>query len=306
MDKLSMKSVDATKLNIERIAALFPQCVTETIRDGKTEKVIDFEKLRAELGDKAVDDTEERYQFTWPDKHKTSRLANLPTTMTLRPCRAESVDFDNTKNLYIEGDNLEVLKILRETYLGKVKMIYIDPPYNTGKDFIYNDDFSQSKEDFEERNGFFDEDGNQTQDPMIRNTESNGRFHTDWLNMIYPRLKLARVFLSEDGLIFISIDDNELENLKKICNEIFGEKNFQATVIPISNPGGRDYKQIAVTNEFLLIYSKSDQAILKELPSEKEFQFKDERGGGMMYEILEIEIRNSIEVTDQIYSMHSM
>lgn len=279
MDKLSMKSVDATKLNIERIAALFPQCVTETIRDGKTEKVIDFEKLRAELGDKAVDDTEERYQFTWPDKHKTSRLANLPTTMTLRPCRAESVDFDNTKNLYIEGDNLEVLKILRETYLGKVKMIYIDPPYNTGKDFIYNDDFSQSKEDFEERNGFFDEDGNQTQDPMIRNTESNGRFHTDWLNMIYPRLKLARDFLSEDGLIFISIDDNELENLKKICNEIFGEKNFQATVIPISNPGGRDYKQIAVTNEFLLIYSKSDQAILKELPSEKEFQFKDERGG---------------------------
>ena len=227
MERLKLQSYDVVGSNIQRIAALFPNCVTERLgKDGKPELAIDFEKLQAELSDEIIGDSEERYQFTWPDKRAAVRLANTPTTMTLRPCRKESVDFDNTQNLYIEGDNLDVLKVLRETYLGKVKMIYIDPPYNTGNDFVYNDDFAQGKEEFEQSSGLFDENGNQTIDPMQRNTESNGRFHTDWLNMIYPRLKVARDLLSEDGVIFISIDDNEVENLQKVCDEIFGEINF--------------------------------------------------------------------------------
>ena len=232
MDKLRMQSHDVVGSNTHKIAQLFPHCVTERLgKDGKPELAIDFEKLQAELSDEIIGDSEERYQFTWPDKRNAVRLANTPTTMTLRPCREESVDFDNTQNLYIEGDNLDVLKVLRETYLGKVKMIYIDPPYNTGNDFVYNDDFAQGKEEFEQSSGLFDEDGNQTIDPMQRNTESNGRFHTDWLNMIYPRLKVARDLLSEDGVIFISIDDNEVENLKKICDEVFGATNFIAQII---------------------------------------------------------------------------
>ena len=173
---------------------------------------------------------EERYQFTWPDKRAAIRLANVPTNKTLRPCREESVDFDNTENLYIEGDNLEVLKLLRENYLGKVKMIYIDPPYNTGNDFVYNDDFAQGKAEFEAQSGLFDDEGRRMADPMVQNTESNGRFHTDWLNMIYPRLKVAKDLLADDGVIFISIDDNEVENLKKVCDEIFGEVNFVAQI----------------------------------------------------------------------------
>ncbi len=232
MDKLKMQSLDVVGSNIKKIQQLFPNCVTERLgKDGKPELAIDFEKLQAELSNEIVGEGEERYQFTWPDKRAANRLANIPTTMTLRPCREESVDFDHTQNLYIEGDNLDVLKVLRETYLGKVKMIYIDPPYNTGNDFVYNDDFTQSRDEFEETSGLFDEEGNQTIDPMQRNTESNGRFHTDWLNMIYPRLKVARDLLSEDGVIFISIDDNEVENLKKNCSEIFGESNFVANVI---------------------------------------------------------------------------
>ncbi|WP_305156614.1 site-specific DNA-methyltransferase [uncultured Muribaculum sp.] len=227
MENLRMKSFDAVESNVAKIAALFPHCVTERLnKDGKPELAIDFDKLRAELSTDALDTGEERYQFTWPDKRAASRLANTPTDKTLRPDVDASVDFWNTKNLYIEGDNLEVLKVLRENYLGKVKMIYIDPPYNTGNDFVYNDDFAQGKEDFEATSGLFDEDGNQTVDPMVRNTESNGRFHTDWLNMIYPRLKVARDLLAEDGIIFISIDDKELNNLLKVCNEIFGESNF--------------------------------------------------------------------------------
>ena len=215
-----------------KIAALFPHSVTERInQDGKPEVAIDFYKLRAELSTDALDTGEERYQFTWPDKRVASRLANTPTDKTLRPDVDASVDFWNTKNLYIEGDNLDVLKVLRENYLGKVKMIYIDPPYNTGNDFVYNDDFAQGKEEFEANSGLFDEDGNQVLDPMQRNTESNGRFHTDWLNMIYPRLKVARDLLSNDGMIFISMDDNEVENLRKVCDEIFGESNFVASFI---------------------------------------------------------------------------
>ena len=259
MDKLKMQSLDVYGNNVQKIAALFPQCVTERLnKDGKPELAIDFDKLRAELSNDALEDGEERYQFTWPDKRAASRLANTPTTQTLRPCREESVDFDNTQNLYIEGDNLDVLKVLRETYLGKVKMIYIDPPYNTGNDFVYNDDFAQGKGDFEAQSGFFDDEGNQTVDPMQRNTESNGRFHTDWLNMIYPRLKVARDFLAEDGVIFISIDDNEKENLSKICDEIFGEDNFIASFPWRKRTAKTDVPfGISQDHEWIIAYAKS-------------------------------------------------
>lgn len=232
MEKLKMKTHDASEGNVAKIAALFPQCVTERIgKDGTAELAIDFDKLRDELSKNLLDGAEERYQFTWPDKRAASRLANEETDKTLRPDLDASEDFWNTENLYIEGDNLDVLKVLRENYLGKVKMIYIDPPYNTGNDFVYNDDFAQGKDEFEQSNGLFDEDGNQVLDPMQRNTESNGRFHTDWLNMIYPRLKVARDILSNDGMIFISIDDNEVDNLRKLCDEIFGESNYVASFI---------------------------------------------------------------------------
>ena len=258
MDKLKMQSHDVVGGNVEKIAALFPQCVTERLnKDGEPELAINFDKLRAELSKDALEDGEERYQFTWPDKRAASRLANEPVNLTLRPCREESVDFDTTENLYIEGDNLDVLKVLRETYLGRVKMIYIDPPYNTGNDFVYNDDFAQGKEDFERNCGLFDTEGNQTIDPMQRNTEANGRFHTDWLNMIYPRLKVARDLLSDDGVIFISIDDNEVENLRKICDEIFGSENHIETVI-WKNKYGAGAKTIGFisAHEYVLIYSK--------------------------------------------------
>ena len=257
MKRLNMQSRDVIGSNIQKIAQLFPQCVTEHLgKDGKPERAIDFEKLRAELSDEQIGEGEERYQFTWPGKRAAARLANTPTTMTLRPCREESVDFDHTQNLYIEGDNLEVLKVLRETYLGKVKMIYIDPPYNTGNDFVYNDDFAQGKGEFEATSGLFDEEGNQTIDPMQRNTESNGRFHTNWLNMMYPRLKVARDLLSDEGVIFISIDDNEVDNLRKICDEVYGEENFVAQMI--WEQGRKSMAvQVAVNHEYCLIYCKN-------------------------------------------------
>lgn len=252
-----MKSLDAADDNVAKIAALFPQCVTERLnKDGKLELAIDFDKLRDELLKDSLDGAEERYQFTWPDKRAASRLANESTDKTLRPDLDASVDFWNTKNLYIEGDNLDVLKVIRENYLGAIKMIYIDPPYNTGNDFVYNDDFAQSREDFEATSGAFDEDGNRLIDPMQRNTESNGRFHTDWLNMIYPRLKIARDLLTDEGVIFISIDDNEVENLKKVCSEIFGERNF-VSIINWKGRGGRqDSKYYAVLHEYILCYAK--------------------------------------------------
>ena len=258
MDKLKMQSRDVVGGNVEKIAALFPHCVTERLnKDGKPELAIDFDKLRAELSNDALGDGEERYQFTWPDKRAASRLANEPVNLTLRPCREESVDFDTTENLYIEGDNLDVLKVLRETYLGRVKMIYIDPPYNTGNDFVYNDDFAQGREDYERSSGMYDAEGNQIIDHMQRNTEANGRFHTDWLNMIYPRLKVARDLLSDDGVIFISIDDNEVENLKKVCCEIFGERNF-VSIINWKGRGGRqDSKYYAVLHEYILCFAKN-------------------------------------------------
>ena len=253
-----MHSLDVIGSNIEKIQLLFPNCVTERLgKDGNPELSIDFEKLQAELSNEIIGEGEERYQFTWPDKRAANRLANTPTTMTLRPCREESVNFDHTQNLYIEGDNLDVLKALRETYLGKVKMIYIDPPYNTGNDFVYNDDFAQSRDEFEETSGLFDEEGNQTIDPMQRNTESNGRFHTDWLNMIYPRLKVARDLLSDDGVIFISIDDNEVENLRKVCDEIFGECNFIGCAGRISKKANNQGDFWAPNFDYILTYTKN-------------------------------------------------
>lgn len=258
MDKLRMMSRDVVGGNVQKIAALFPQCITERLnKDGKPELAIDFDKLRAELSHEVLDEGEERYQFTWPDKRAAARLANTSTTLTLRPCREESVDFDTTQNLYIEGNNLDVLKVLRETYLGKVKMIYIDPPYNTGNDFVYNDAFGKGQGEFEQTSGFFDDEGNQTLDPMQRNTESNGRFHTDWLNMIYPRLKVARDILSDDGVIFISIDENEVENLKKVCTEIFGARNFVSIINWRGRGGRQDSKYYAVLHEYILCFAKN-------------------------------------------------
>ena len=223
-----MQTANKADENYKKLAEMFPNAVTETIdENGEVVRAIDKDVLMQEINTKVVDGREERYQFTWPDKKKSVLLANAQISKTLRPCREESVDFDTTENLYIEGDNLEVLKLLQETYLGKIKMIYIDPPYNTGSDLVYKDDFAQDIDEYLENSGQFDEDGNH----MVQNTDSNGRFHTNWLNMIYPRIRLAKDLLADDGVIFISIDDNEQENMKKICNEIFGETNFLAQVI---------------------------------------------------------------------------
>ena len=228
MNKLKMQTANKADENFRKLAEMFPNAITETIdENGDVVRAIDKDVLMQEISCKVVEGREERYQFTWPDKKKSVLLANAPINKTLRPCREESVDFDNTENLYIEGDNLEVLKLLQETYLGKIKMIYIDPPYNTGNDFVYEDDFAQSMDEYLTNSGQYDEDGNR----LIKNLDSNGRFHTDWLNMIYPRLKIAKDLLSDDGVIFISIDDNELENLKKLCEEVFGESNFIANIV---------------------------------------------------------------------------
>lgn len=234
MEKLKMHTPNRADDNFKKLAALFPNAVTETIdENGEVVRAIDKDVLMQEISCTVVEGNEERYQFTWPDKKKSVLLANAPISKTLRPCREESVGRNGTpggfdsENLYIEGDNLEVLKLLQETYLGKIKMIYIDPPYNTGNDFVYEDDFAQSAEEYLANSGQFDGEGNR----LVPNTESNGRFHTDWLNMIYPRLRIAKDLLSENGAIFISIDDNELENLKKICEEVFGEANYVANIV---------------------------------------------------------------------------
>ena len=255
MDKLRMQSSNGVEDNITKIAQLFPDCVTETVdeRSGQPKHLIDFEKLKQNLSDSVISERAERYQFTWPDKSKAILLANSPINATLRPCREDSVDFDNTQNLYIEGDNLDVLKCLKETYLHKVKMIYIDPPYNTGIDFVYEDDFAQSSEEYLANSGQFDEQGNR----MFTNAESNGRFHTDWLNMIYPRLKVARDLLTDDGVIFISIDDNEQGNIQKVCNEIFGENNFVGQLIHQRAKGGGQAKYIVKGHDYILVYGKN-------------------------------------------------
>lgn len=250
-----MQSSNGVEDNIAKIAQLFPDCVTETVdeRSGQPKRLIDFEKLKQNLSDSVMSERAERYQFTWPDKSKAILLANSPVNATLRPCREDSVDFDNTQNLYIEGDNLDVLKCLKETYLHKVKMIYIDPPYNTGNDFVYEDDFAQSSEEYLANSGQFDEQGNR----MFTNAESNGRFHTDWLNMIYPRLKVARDLLTDDGVIFISIDDNEVENLRKVCDEVFGEQNFIATLVwERAYSPKNDAKFISNSHDYILMFAK--------------------------------------------------
>lgn len=289
-----MQSCDVVEGNVAKIAAMFPQCVTERKnKEGKVEQAIDFEKLKAELSSDVIEVGEERYQFTWPDKRAAARLANTPTTMTLRPCPGQSVGRDGTpggfdsENLYIEGDNLDVLKVLRETYLGKVKMIYIDPPYNTGNDFVYNDDFVQDYAEYRNDaiNSARDEDGNLTRDPMVRNTEANGRFHTDWLNMIYPRLKVARDFLAEDGVIFISMNDCEQTNLKNVCDEIYGSQNFIAQLIwQQRKGGGNDSRFIATDHEYVLIYAKNITAqddkwkISQSEEYQKRYNLQDEKG----------------------------
>ena len=259
MDRLKMHTQDIVDVNVGIIGKLFPNCLTERIgENGRLEHAIDFDKLRVELSKGIVKGQQERYQFTWPGKREAMRIANTPTNMTLRPDRESSVDFDNTGNLYIEGDNLEVLKILREDYLGKVKMIYIDPPYNTGNDFVYEDDFSQTSGEFRGKSGMFDEDGNMILQNYEVNSESNGRFHTDWLNMIYPRLKVARDLLTEDGVIFISIDDNEVENLRKVCDEVFGERNFIAQLIwERAYSPKNDARFISNSHDYIIMFAKN-------------------------------------------------
>ena len=254
-----MHTQDIVDVNVGIIGKLFPNCLTERIgENGRLEHAIDFDKLRVELSKGIVEGQQERYQFTWPGKREAMRIANTPTNMTLRPDRESSVDFDNTGNLYIEGDNLEVLKLLREDYLGKVKMIYIDPPYNTGNDFVYEDDFSQTAGEFRDKSGMFDEDGNMILQNYEVNSESNGRFHTDWLNMIYPRLKVARDLLTEDGVIFISIDDNEVENLRKVCDEVFGERNFIAQLIwERAYSPKNDARFISNSHDYVIMFAKN-------------------------------------------------
>lgn len=250
-----MQSTNGVQENIGKIQSLFPDCVTETIdeRTGELVRKVDFEELQQNLSDVIISGREERYQFTWPDKKKAILLANSPVNIALRPCREESVDFDNTQNLYIEGDNLDVLKCLKETYLHKVKMIYIDPPYNTGNDFVYEDDFAESSAEYLANSGQIDEQGNR----LVTNPESNGRFHTDWLNMIYPRLKVARDLLTDDGVIFISIDDNEYETLTMLCNEIFGETCFVTDIAWRSaDSSNNDAKQFSADFNHTLVYSK--------------------------------------------------
>ena len=261
MDNLKMHSLDGVQHNIELIGKLFPNAITEVKRNGKVEHAIDFDVLRQELSDSIVEGREERYQFTWPDKKKAMLAANAPITATLRPVVADSVGKDGTpggfdsENLYIEGDNLEVLKLLQETYLGKVKMIYIDPPYNTGNDFVYNDEFGMRSEEWNPASGNFDEDGNQLVGKLELNTESNGRFHTDWLNMIYPRLKIAKDLLASDGVIFISISEKEYSNLKKVLQEIFGEDNYIGTII-WKNSTDNNPTNIAEEHEYILAFAK--------------------------------------------------
>lgn len=260
MDKLKMHTPNKADENFKKLAALFPNAVTETIdENGVVVRAIDKDVLMQEISTTVVDGKEERYQFTWPDKKKSVLLANAPISKTLRPCPAESVGKDGTpggfdsENLYIEGDNLEVLKLLQETYLGKIKMIYIDPPYNTGNDFVYEDDFAQNTEEYLANSGQYDEEGNR----LVANTESNGRFHTDWLNMIYPRLKLAKDLLTDDGVIFLSIDDNEKNNLMNVCNEIFGSPNLVGVILWKKKTNGNNMGFLPPVHDYILCYAKN-------------------------------------------------
>lgn len=294
MDKMKMQTPNLADDKYEMLAKLFPNAITETIdENGAVVRAIDADILAQEINTRVVSGKEERYQFTWPDKKKSILLANAPIAATLRPCREESVDFDTTENLYIEGDNLDVLKLLRETYLNRVKMIYIDPPYNTGKDFIYEDNFTEDTDEFLRRDGQYDEQDNR----LTPNIDSNGRFHTNWLNMIYPRLRVARDLLTSDGVIFISIDNNEVKNLMKVCDEIFGEVNFVAQISVINNPRGRQSDTfVATTNEFLICYAKNvnecrinGQPLTEE--QKAEYSYKDSERGA--YRLLGLRQRGS-------------
>ena len=275
-----MQTPDLTAQNIEKIAELFPNCITETVdENGQPKKAVNFAVLKQMLSGEVLDG-DEAYEFTWVGKKASIVEANRPIRKTLRPCIEESRNWDETENLYIEGDNLEVLKLLQESYLGKVKMIYIDPPYNTGNDFIYRDDFKQTAAEYDEESGVFDEDENR----LFKNTDSNGRFHSDWCSMIYPRLMLARNLLSDDGVIFISIDDNEQENLKKICDEVFGESNFVGLMTILSNPrGSQNSRNLSYVHEYILMYAKQIReleikGINKSEENISEFSEVDENG----------------------------
>ena len=305
MDKLRMQTANKTDENFRKLAAMFPNAVTETINEnGEVVRAIDKDVLMQEISCTVVDGNEERYQFTWPDKKKSVLLANAPINKTLRPvredetvptgadsegkpyCSSGSVNFDTTENLYIEGDNLEVLKLLQETYLGKIKMIYIDPPYNTGSDLVYNDDFSKSTTEYIASSGYLDENGNR----LVENLESNGRYHTDWLNMIYSRLRLAKDLLATNGVIFVSLDDNESANLKKICDEVFGAVNFIGQITVVGNPRGRDYGGVARMHDYLFVYKKSPEAVINLIEdSENSFKMFDSLGG---FELRELRNRN--------------
>ncbi len=278
MEKLKLHSPDFTQENIAKLAELFPNCVTESRAEGDTMKrAIDFDQLRQELSTAIVEGPQERYQLNWPGKREALLTANAPIAKTLRPCREESVDFDTTQNLFIEGDNLDALKLLRETYLNKVKMIYIDPPYNTGKDFIYEDDFAEKTEEFLTRSNQKNAEGGR----LVANTEANGRFHSDWLSMMYPRLKLSRNLLSDDGVLFISIDDNEQDNLKKICDETFGSENYVALIAVEINPKGRKNSRfISVSNDFCLVYAKNKELsyFVENIPKSMSDMQEDENG----------------------------
>lgn len=299
-EKLDMMSKNNVQANIEKIKALFPNAVTEVLRNGKPTLAVDFDVLKQEMSDSLIDDKEERYQFTWPDKKKSILLANSPISATLRPCKEESVDFDTTENLYIEGDNLDVLKLLQETYLGKVKMIYIDPPYNTGNDFVYNDDFAESSEEYLANSGQFDEQGNR----LVQNTESNGRFHTDWLNMIYPRLKIAKDLLTEDGVIFISIDDNEYENQKRLCDEVFGSSGFIATIVRNTNSSKNQSLFVSVSHEYCLVYAKNIET-LKEKHAENKWNVPKNNVGEYVAKVkqLQKEGLTKEEITEELKAL---
>ena len=305
MDKLRMQTANKADENFRKLAAMFPNAVTETINEnGEVVRAIDKDVLMQEIACTVLDGNEERYQFTWPDKKKSVLLANAPINKTLRPvredetvptgadsegkpyCSSGSVNFDTTENLYIEGDNLEVLKLLQETYLGKIKMIYIDPPYNTGSDLVYNDDFSKSTTEYIASSGYLDENGNR----LVENLESNGRYHTDWLNMIYSRLRLAKDILATNGVIFVSLDDNESANLKKICDEVFGAVNFIGQITVVGNPRGRDYGGVARMHDYLFVYKKSPEAVINLIEdSENSFKMFDSLGG---FELRELRNRN--------------
>lgn len=310
MDKMRMESVDITSQNIEKIGAMFPNCITETVdENGKPKKAINFEMLRQMLSDD-VNDGDEAYEFTWVGKKASIVEANKPIRKTLRPCKEESVDWDKTENLYIEGDNLEVLKLLQESYLGKVKMIYIDPPYNTGNDFIYNDDFKITREEYEDELEIMDDNGNR----LFKNTDSNGRFHSDWCSMIYSRLMLAKNLLSQDGIIFISIDDNEVENLKKLCCEVFGQANFVGMLSVENNPKGRKNSAfISVSSEYCLIFArnKSQAYFIENVPKKSSDMTLDEDGryvhnSGKRVLVGENSFNNvvTVETSDKNYSVY--